>query len=1132
MLRKYKKLYRDNFVMHYTSSRLQIKGKRLIFLFVFILSIHNFIIAHAIHDAASKGDIATIEELIKFKDEINENGDAPIHCSARNVQITAIGILIKSGVLVDIHNSKGETALHIVSSDASRDNSAAIRFLLNRGSCINAQDGNDHYTPMHRAICSNNIAHVEALLNYQTNNHNNRLNLNIADKYNRTPLMLAQAHQEQDIDRVAIIKLLTPQNLDPQFNYAMPAPMPYTQLPYYQLPMPLPYPPMPAMYNPAMFGFSPVPIPYSQFPFPQQPMNIQNQFPLDPAILFAQPMSQQILPAPVQDNQQHEVAPIVSELQERKEEYQEQVQQQEVVEELAQAAEHAAQVIQVDEQSCNNSNISTSGVEVPTAEEIEDEEVFQESVNSQDEVAVRQETLDEQKESDSEDIQDFVQAEMKKEKSGLSKHKLEKQKKADRAKALAAARKKNQAKSNLKVALPKQVQAKVVQQSNTEDYQAEADLIEQEQIEVPQVKKDLRLHDAISKNKKFEEVEPLVTLQGINTSDNEGNFPLHLSVMFKNIDACKKIVEIFADNIADKDELKEKTNAVNGAGRTALYYAIEKKDMEIVDYLLSKDADRALLPKKTNNKLTALAELHARELKALQNASEESQAASVVEISVAASSSEECKESGQSEKLKYDQANLQEILNEQLKQAEEMFVVGFAGAADREYGKFIKAINDGKYNAVKNYVYKNEDYVCWLGEKGTALHCAVASDSKRLDKDFKITKFLVEGDLKSNFKGLPQIIFQEDENGITPFHLAISFSNLNICSYFLSIIQKTNDIIFLKDFVMKLKIFSMKGMVKNPRDINIQQIVGLLQNEQQRIKKEQKPKQPEVVALGSQSNKYLQMDKAELDKALWEHVQHYLRLKLDNLRIDIINMIIAGADLSKCIINEMTYLHIFSQLGDCVIVDLLLIHKANTQALDARGNIPLHYAAARGFLKIIDLLVAKDPETKNAVNKEGNTPLHVCIRHKLAVARLIELGVDTQIKNHELLTPLLFAMMNNEESYKLLSNDLLDKGLTWQKHVMQDVYLVRHDDHDNKFKALDDRMKTILEVIAKSKGIISDESSYLDLDFSGEKPKAILKKKSPEGLQAAQLNRYKIDYSGTEPKILFNGEDALAEAQQ
>jgi ankyrin repeat protein len=67
----------------------------------------------------------------------------------------------------------------------------------------------------------------------------------------------------------------------------------------------------------------------------------------------------------------------------------------------------------------------------------------------------------------------------------------------------------------------------------------------------------------------------------VNAHDGEGNTPLHVAVIQRNVDLAKMLLENSAD-----------ANARNGDGRTPLHLAVEQAEM--AGLLLKQGADREL----------------------------------------------------------------------------------------------------------------------------------------------------------------------------------------------------------------------------------------------------------------------------------------------------------------------------------------------------------------------------------------------------------------------------------------------------------------------------------------------------------------------------------------------------------
>ncbi len=69
-----------------------------------------------------------------------------------------------------------------------------------------------------------------------------------------------------------------------------------------------------------------------------------------------------------------------------------------------------------------------------------------------------------------------------------------------------------------------------------------------------------------------------------------------------------------------------------------------------------------------------------------------------------------------------------------------------------------------------------------------------------------------------------------------------------------------------------------------------------------------------------------------------------------------------------------TPLQIAAEFGHTGIAELLLVYKADVNAVTNAGNTSLYLAADKGYLAMVELLLAHNADV-NAVTKEGNTPL-------------------------------------------------------------------------------------------------------------------------------------------------------------
>jgi len=99
------------------------------------------------------------------------------------------------------------------------------------------------------------------------------------------------------------------------------------------------------------------------------------------------------------------------------------------------------------------------------------------------------------------------------------------------------------------------------------------------------------------------------------------------------------------------------------------------------------------------------------------------------------------------------------------------------------------------------------------------------------------------------------------------------------------------------------------------------------------------------------------------------------------------------------------------------------------------GNTLLHYAANRGYLDIVTLLLKKGADI-NARNDDGRTPLHEAMSYRrYEVARfLIVKGANTSLKNKDGETPLIAVVyMDDKKLAAELVNFFIEKGFNVKK---------------------------------------------------------------------------------------------------
>ncbi|MEA2711922.1 MAG: hypothetical protein QOF78_4523 [Phycisphaerales bacterium] len=189
----------------------------------------------ALHVAAERGDLATIERLVKAGTDVNVQvrsnesrssdwGNTPLHSAARDGQIGAVGLLLDKGADINARNDRGVTPLH-----DSIGSPQVTQFLLDRGAQIDAIDnqgrtalhwaaydpqshsmevllsrrGNanardvDGETPLHRAARAANLPAMQALVDRGAD-------VNLVDRTGCTPLHLAARADDQNVADVLV----------------------------------------------------------------------------------------------------------------------------------------------------------------------------------------------------------------------------------------------------------------------------------------------------------------------------------------------------------------------------------------------------------------------------------------------------------------------------------------------------------------------------------------------------------------------------------------------------------------------------------------------------------------------------------------------------------------------------------------------------------------------------------------------------------------------------------------------------------------------------------------------------------------------------------------------------------------
>jgi ankyrin repeat protein len=118
-----------------------------------------------------------------------------------------------------------------------------------------------------------------------------------------------------------------------------------------------------------------------------------------------------------------------------------------------------------------------------------------------------------------------------------------------------------------------------------------------------------------------------------------------------------------------------------------------------------------------------------------------------------------------------------------------------------------------------------------------------------------------------------------------------------------------------------------------------------------------------------------------------------------------------------------TPLHLAAEKGELGLVNLFLKHgRAGMYTQNYNGQLPLHLAAQEGHTAIVALL-----GSVYAIDNNGQTPLHLAAqRGHLEVAKLlIKRGAQLNVQDNKHKTPLQLAILNNHTE---LEKFLLEKS--------------------------------------------------------------------------------------------------------
>ena len=116
-----------------------------------------------LHQAARHGLTETVRLLLKFSvqaDRVNDDGNTPLHLAAFKGHAEAVDLLLKAGAKVNRPDGDGDTPLHLAACDGDIE---TVKVLLAAGAWID-EVNSEGSTPLHLAVFNGHAAAVDLML--------------------------------------------------------------------------------------------------------------------------------------------------------------------------------------------------------------------------------------------------------------------------------------------------------------------------------------------------------------------------------------------------------------------------------------------------------------------------------------------------------------------------------------------------------------------------------------------------------------------------------------------------------------------------------------------------------------------------------------------------------------------------------------------------------------------------------------------------------------------------------------------------------------------------------------------------------------------------------------------------------
>jgi ankyrin repeat protein len=127
-------------------------------------TVHHAAVAGSIHEAAKRGDMQTLRDLVqkgaKINEDLDEYGATALHWSAVKGHRDVAEFLIVNGAIVDQKNGDGDTALHVAVAFGHKD---IVQLLLSKGAKIEERR-REGTTPLYISVSRNRQDVAELLV--------------------------------------------------------------------------------------------------------------------------------------------------------------------------------------------------------------------------------------------------------------------------------------------------------------------------------------------------------------------------------------------------------------------------------------------------------------------------------------------------------------------------------------------------------------------------------------------------------------------------------------------------------------------------------------------------------------------------------------------------------------------------------------------------------------------------------------------------------------------------------------------------------------------------------------------------------------------------------------------------------